>query len=116
MVVSDQTAQVLDIKRNRGDTFPFVTTVGGGSIDITAYTFELTVDPSEAPVDATNNLFTLTGTVTDGPNGKVQWELDAAESDQTPNEYYHDIEMIDGSSYKRTIAKGSFTFEQDITK
>ena len=97
----------VDISRVRGDTYPFVFTVqdsDGSPIDITGFSFTLTVDPEESPVDASNNLFALTGSLT------------ALQADQDPAGYYYDLQMTDLSSDIRTIAKGAWNVVQDITK
>ena len=110
---------IINITRTRGDTFPFVITLkdsAGAVIDVSADSFLLTVDPSESPTDNTANLFQLTGTLfTDGTDGKVQFEHSAGNADNV-GEYFHDIEQTDGSSKIRTIARGDFILEQDITK
>lgn len=108
----------MNICVTRGDTTPWTHTItfNAAAVNITGYTYKLTVDPSKNPTDALANLFTLVGVVTDGPNGIVQFEMSAVQSDQTPKDYYFDIEQTDGSGKIRTIAKGVFTFEQDISK
>jgi hypothetical protein len=110
----------IDLCISRGDTTPWTFTIlkadGVTPEPITGFSYLLTVDPSDEPVDSVNNLFQLTGTITDGPNGVVQFELTAGDADQTPNEYFFDLQQTDGSSKIRTIAKGTFEFKQDITK
>lgn len=111
--------QDLPICRTRGDTRPFTFVVRDSTqtaIDITGFTFRLTVDPSPAPTDATANLFTLTGTVTDGPNGRVQFALTVGQADQTPNIYFYDVEMVDLSGAITTIVKSTYQVDQDISK
>lgn len=103
----------------RGDTFPWTFTLkdsAGIAVDITGFGFKLTVDPSAEPSDNTANLFQLTGTVTNGPGGVVRFAMSAINSDQLPGVYFFDLEMTDGTAAIRTIAKGQFEFEQDITK
>lgn len=108
----------IDLCIARGDTFPwtFTITVSGAAVNINGFTFLLTVDPSEEPADNTNNLFQLTGTITDAPNGVVEFEMSAVQADQTPNTYYYDLQWTDGASKLRSIAKGEFEFKQDVTK
>lgn len=107
------------ICRYRGDTVPFTVTIldsDGNPINITGFTLKLSVNPDESPTDEAGKLFTLTGTVTDGPNGVVQFEPNATEANQSEDDYYYDIEQVDGSSKIRTLCKGVFQFRQDITK
>lgn len=113
-----QTITEIDICRKRGDTFPFTFTVkdsSGTAIDITGFTYKLAVDPSEEPTSNANNIFELTGTVTDGPNGKVQFSLTTGQADNL-GDYFYDLEQTDTGSFIRTIAQGKFQFIQDRTK
>ncbi len=109
----------IELCRKRGDTFADEFTIKDDSsvvIDITGFTFLLTVDPSPEPSDALNNLFQLTGTITDAIGGKVEFAPSLVQADQTPTEYFYDIQMIDGAAAVRTIAIGGYEFTQDITK
>lgn len=108
----------INITRTRGDTFPFVMTItdsAGAAIDITGFSFLLTVDPSDEPADATGNVFQLVGAVIDAVNGKVQFTPSVADADNV-GEFFHDTQQIDAASAVRTIAKGKYTLLQDITK
>ena len=103
----------------RGDTTPWTFTIldsSGAAVNISGYSFLLTVDPSEEPGDDSANLFQLTGTITDAANGVVQFAMTAGQADQVPSEYYFDLQMTDGVGSIRTVAKGVFEFKQDITK
>ena len=109
------------ITRRRGDTYADQVTVTDTSnppvpINITGYTFKMTLDPSKAPVDATNNLYQLAGIVTDGPNGKVEFAPTVIQANQTPGTYYYDIQLTDGLGRIRTIALDKYTYSEDITK
>jgi hypothetical protein len=109
----------LNLTRTRGDTYPHLITVKdstGTAINVTGYQFKLTVDPSPDPEDASNNLFQIDGVVEDGPAGQVSFTPTALQADQTPETYYHDIQMTDLTPAIRTIAKGTYVFSQDITK
>lgn len=109
----------IDICRTRGDTFPLDYTLRddqGTAIDITTFSFKLTVDPSPDPTDASTNLFQLVATIVDGVNGRFQFPITTVQADQAPETYFYDLQMIDGGGNIRTIAKGKFTFTQDITK
>ena len=116
--MSSQLPATLDLCRVRGDTFPFTVqiVVDGTPLDITGYTIVMTVDPSSEPPDALGNLFQNTGVVTDGPNGRVTFTLTALQADQTPGEYFHDMQYTDGGGSIRTFAKGAYEVIQDITK
>lgn len=108
-----------DIERKRGDTyadeFIIKSKATGLPINITGYTFTLTVDPAKDPVDATNNLFTLTGTIIDAVAGRVEFAPTTVQADHV-GQYYYDVQMIDGSGRKRTIVLAKYKLVQDITK
>ena len=107
----------MDIERKRGDTYPIeiIVNSNGSPLNISGASFVLTVDPSKTPVDNTNNLFALTGTITDAPGGRVSFTPTELQADHV-GRFFHDIQMTDGSGAKRTIDSGKFTFTQDITK
>jgi hypothetical protein len=88
----------------------------GAAVNISGFSFLLTVDPDANPTTDTNNLFELTGTIDDAPNGLVSFAPSAVEADQTPETYFYDIQMTDAGSAIRTIAKGKYVVTQDITK
>ncbi len=120
-MASDQRAAVCDIQRTRADTFPFTMVftdkVTGTAIDLTGSTFKLTVDPSPAPADALGNLFTNVPVIVGaGTDGRIRVTLSAGDANQTPAVYFYDIEQIDGASAVRTLVKGQWEVEQDITK
>lgn len=115
----DMGYQETNITRVRGDTFPFsfrIKDSNGAAVDITGFSFKLSVDTNEEPTDETSQLFKLTGTVTDGPNGIVQFTLSAVQADQTPSTYYFDLEQTDLVAKIRTVAKGEWNVIQDVTK
>jgi len=109
----------LDLCRVRGDTFPFTVTLtdgAGAAIDITGSSFTLTVDPSPAPSGSANNLFSVAGVLSDPVNGEVTFTLSWTDADQTPNTYYYDIQWTASGGAVRTILKGKWVVQQDITK
>lgn len=113
-----QTPSDIPICRKRGDTYPIVYTItdsAGVVVDITGFTYLLTVDPSEEPLDALGNLFQLTGTVALGTDGKVSFTLSSGEADNI-GDFFYDIQQTDGASALRTVVKSTWLFEQDITK
>lgn len=108
-----------DIDRKRGDTYADEFTVKSAQtklpIDITGYTFTLTVDPEKAPATADNNLYQLTGTIVDAPSGRVEFAPTAMQANQL-GKFFYDVQMVDGAGRKRTIVSGKYTYLQDITK
>lgn len=109
----------IDLCISRGDTTPFTFTMleadGTTPVNITGFTYLLTVDPLEEPTDALGNLFQLTGTVTDGPNGIVQFQLSVTQANNL-GEFFFDLQQTDGAGDIRTVVKGEWEFKQDITK
>lgn len=111
---------MVAITRKRGDTYADEITVKskatGLPLDITGYTFTMTLDPEKAPATSANNLYTLTGTIIDAANGRVEFAPSALQADQPPDIYYYDVQMIDGAGRKRTILLDRYKYEQDISK
>lgn len=108
------------ITRKRGDTYAdeitITSEVTGTTVDITGYTFKMTLDPSKAPLDNTTKLYEVDGNILDGPTGRVEFAPTSQQADQAPGTYYYDIQMIDGAGRKRTIALDKYVYQQDITK
>lgn len=111
---------MVAITRKRGDTYADEITVKskttGLPINIAGYTFTMTLDPSKAPVDASANLYSLTGTIIDAAAGRVEFAPSAMQADQLPGTYYYDIQLIDAATRKRTIVLDKYTYTQDISK
>ena len=108
----------VDLCFTRGDSvlWTFQIKSEGVPVNITGFSFLLTVDPSPEPTGSGTNLFQLTGSVITPLSGIVQFGMTPTQANQVPNEYYFDLQMTDGGGKIRTVAKGKFTIEQDITK
>lgn len=108
-----------NICRIRGDTNSILvnlTTDGTTPIDITGDTFLLTIDPSPAPANDTLNVLELTGVIVGAPaNGNVAFTPTALEADIAPGIYFYDVQWTAGTTV-RTILRGQFEVQQDITK
>lgn len=85
-------------------------------VDITGYTFTMTADPSPSPENASNNLFSIPGTIVDSANGRVSFQPSESQTDVAPGVYFYDVQMVTTASSKRTILAGRFEIKQDITK
>ena len=110
---------IKDIEYTRGDSAPMKFTLvdeNDDPISIAGFSFLMTVDPDPDPDDSSANIFQLVGAIIDAPTGEFQFAPTPTESDKTPDDYFHDIQMIDGSSAIRTISKGKFGLRQDVTK
>jgi hypothetical protein len=87
----------------------------GAVINISTWTFTLSVDAEKDPPDATTLQFAITGSlVTDGTDGKVGFTPAALDTDITPKKYFYDIQR--NSPSKKTLIKGTCEIIQDITK
>jgi hypothetical protein len=112
-----------DINYSRGDSYPLSIRIKDKAskeyIDITGYTFLLTVDPSKSPEDSTGNIFQVIGVVDPDQvtnKGKVSFTPTQTDTDNV-GKYYYDIQFIDGVGNKRTFVRGfRFILGQDITK
>lgn len=108
----------MDITRSRGDDYDLVLVVKNakskptsifGWTDIT-----LTVDPSAAPVDSSTKVSTMLGNLTtNGLDGSLSIPIDPA---IPVGNYFYDLQVTLPDGKKRTIAKGKYIVEQDITK
>lgn len=107
------------IERKRGDTAPDVVNVrdadDGGPLDITGFSYTLTVSEFRAPTTEPP-LVTVAGTVTDSINGRVEFNWSALQANLPPGKFFYDVQQVDVSSRIKTIAKGKYVIHQDITK
>lgn len=112
--------KLQEIDRVRGDTkpIPFILTTDdtGLPVDITGYTFLLSVDTQQNPPDAVTQVFQVAGSIIDAPNGKIQFQLTIGQADQTPGTYWYDVQVTEASGAIVTLLKGKWRVRQDITK
>ena len=87
----------------------------GVAIDITGFTFRLTVNTEQDPAPGTE-LFTVVGVITDATSGKVAFAPTTTDTAQTPGEYFYDVEQTDAGGLISTIIKGVCEIVQDISK
>lgn len=102
-----------NITRYRGDTAPDLFSL---PIDITNYTFRMTVDTLQNPPDDTTALFEVVGTITDAAAGEFEFEPTAMQTDLPIGTYYYDVEYTDAAGRIKTVAKGKYKIIQDISK
>jgi len=115
--MADFRAQSEDLLVTRGDSPVIPVTIKSDSVavDITGFVFTMTVNASDDPADDVGALFQIAGIIVDGPNGRVDFQPSIANLTQTPDKYNYDIQMVGGGS-TRTILKGSFQIDPDITR
>lgn len=88
----------------------------GAVIDITGFSFKLTVNAEKDPTDQVQEQFSLTGSLPAPTTGKVSFAPLTTDTDITPGKYFYDIEQTDGGGAVSTIIKGVARIIQDITK
>jgi hypothetical protein len=119
MPAIDQTKEVtanVCWARDDADTKTFTIKDNTGVvIDISAWTFTMSVDSEKDPPDVTTLQFAMTGSLTtDGTDGKVDFTPAALDTDITPGKYFYDIQR--NSPTKKTLIKGVAEIIMDITK
>jgi hypothetical protein len=109
----------ISVSRFRGDTVAdefVVRDSTGNAVDITGFTFRLTVNAEKAPANTDNQLFSIDGVITDEAGGVVEFAPTDVQADQSPGKYFFDVEMTDGNGRIQTIVTGTYVFRQDISK
>jgi hypothetical protein len=112
----------VNLEYVRGDSKPitFVLSDENGTIiDLTGYTLPvLSVHSDPNPVDLTTEKFTINGVIPVFTDGKISFipAEDATGSDQTPDVYFYDAQVLDAGGNKITFVKGRFTLIQDKAK
>jgi hypothetical protein len=103
----------------RGDSYPKVMAITDSitklAVDITGYTFTMTIDTLKNPPDDTTKVFVVDGAITDAAGGLVSFTPTSVDNDQDPKSYYYDVQMVSGAVV-RTIVKDKYIITQDITK
>lgn len=102
----------------RGDTKTqrmIVKDSDGAVVDVTGYSAKLSVNTEPNPADETNELFELTGVLTDAVNGVIDFTPTALQAKQTPDVYFYDIQITTDVSVVCTVASGKWTVGADVT-
>jgi hypothetical protein len=88
----------------------------GVAVDITGFSFKMTVNSERDPTDQVNEQFTIVGVIGVATDGTVSFAPTTTDTNITPGIYFYDIEQTDVSSRIKTIIKGRVKIIQDITK
>ena len=110
---------MASITRYRGDTAPdrfTVTDTDGTALNVTGYSFIMTIDERLNPPDETTQIAQITGDLVTPSSGIIEFAPTSGDADQEPGTYYYDIQMTDGDGKLTTLAKDEYIFTQDITK
>lgn len=96
-----------------------LTDESGTAVDITGFTFILTVNTHRNPDPAVpigTELFSVAGVIIDANEGTFSFAPTAVDTDQLPADYFYDIQMTDAGGGIQTIIKGKFVVIQDVSK
>jgi hypothetical protein len=85
-------------------------------VDISGFSFKLTVNSERDPTDQVNEQFSITGVIGNPTGGLVSFAPTTTNTNITPGTYFYDIEQTDGASAIKTLIKGKALIVQDITK
>ena len=113
-------SELTDIEYVRDDTEPItisIKTVAGAPVDITGWTFKMTVNTEKSPADDANQVFEIDGVLDDDPlTGIVSFNPGEGLITQVGT-FYYDIERVNAAGKRKTIRNGyKFKVAQDITK
>lgn len=111
--------EIINLSFARGDNKTIELTLTdslAAPIDITGLTLLLSVHNNQEPVDLTTQLFVLTGNVTDGPNGKVEFKPTTTQAKQIPDEYFYDIQLTLSDSTRLSVVVGTWTYVFDFAE
>lgn len=109
---------MTEITRYRGDSYADQFTIkdsAGVAVNIAGYTFTMTLNTEKSPIDNSNEVYQLSGTITDAPAGKVEFAPTPVQADIVGT-FFYDVQMVDGGGGIRTLAKDKYKYTQDITK
>ena len=112
---------VINLEYKRGDSKPivFVLKAGGVAVDLSGYSLPvMSVHTTKDPVDVTTELFKISGTIPIPANGKVQFipAINDTGSDQLPDTYFYDAQVLDALGNKATFVEGKFKLTLDKAK
>jgi len=85
----------------RGDSYPKIFTIKDANtnqvIDLTGYTFIMTVNSLSSPPDDSTEIFFVPGVVDDPALGMVAFTPTSENNNITAVTYYYDVQMVSGS-------------------
>ncbi len=109
----------MQITRFRGDTssdeFSIYNNTTGAPANLTGSSLVLTINSVLNPTDASQQLFQMTGNVSDPTTGVVDFTPTLLQANNLGT-YYFDIQLTDNAGVIRTLVKDVYEFVQDITK
>ncbi len=88
----------------------------GAALDVTGFSFKLTVNSEKDPADTSNQQFTIIGALVDAVNGQISFAPTTGDTDIAPGTYFYDIEQTDAGGGVATLIIAKCVIVQDITK
>ena len=120
MAAIDQTKdETKTICWGRGDSAAkgfVVQDSAGVAVDVTGFSFKLTVNSEKDPASTTNQQFTIVGALVDATAGKISFSPTTTDTDIAPGTYFYDIEQTDAGGGIATLIIAKCIIVQDITK
>lgn len=114
---------VVDLTYKRGDSKPIVFVLKdkgtGVVINLTGYTLPaMSIHTDPNPIDVSTQVALIAGTIPTFTDGKIQFipAEDDTGSDQVPNVYFYDAQVLDASGNTVTFVEGQFAITQDKAK
>lgn len=112
--MSSTPAQTIDYKRRRYNTFAdeliVKSTATNAVVDITGSAFVMYVYPTKTPDEYATATYSVTGTVLDGPAGRVEFAPTLEQATQPDGTLYHEVVMTDTAGRTRTVAIGKYAY------
>lgn len=106
--------QNIDFARRRLNTYADELTIKseatGAVIDITGATFVMYVTTTKNPDSFADAVYSITGTILDGPNGRVEFAPTLLQATQPDSTLYHEVVMTDTATRTRTVAMGKYIY------
>ena len=101
------------LERRRGDTYsiPVIVKISKAAIDITGYTFKMSVSSTADPADV---VFTSTGVIDSASAGTAHFPITAENADRVGTLYF-DMQVTDAGGYLHTPIVGEIKFTQDLS-
>jgi len=109
-------AKIENLCMNEGDTNPIQLTLssGGVAIDITGYTFYLSIKRNKLDADSKAVISKTVTSLTDPTNGIVTITIVHDDTLEKYGDWYYDIKFDTGAPLRTTILYGDFQIVQAV--
>ena len=109
-------AELIHITRKHGNTrrLVFHFTDDAGDIDVTNFTaFQLSVNPTQYPINNADTVEVMSGYIIDALTGRVGFTPTGT---VVAGDYFYDAEFTPDNAETYTFAEGTYSVTQGITK